>query len=186
MPVIRALAESHTTARSPAVGPGGSARPSESKLCSLRCQICEEWITVSHANNSWAVSERCVILGKPAKWVCRTCRSGCPAVLWISVGAGGGHREHGTAGWPLSWTQAVGGSLPPPLSLECILCSPFPKWGPFSRMQAWESKVLLRPSGVVVIFSHTYICDWTQLRLLYKLLIFGGWVQRPTGLVVAQ
>lgn len=59
MPVIRALVESHATARSPKVGPWGSAKPLESKLCFFKSQICKEWVMVSPANSSWPVCEMC-------------------------------------------------------------------------------------------------------------------------------
>lgn len=34
-----------------------------------------------------------------------------------------------------------------PTSLECTFCPLLPQWEPFSRVQPWESNVLLRPSG---------------------------------------
>ena len=50
--------------------------------------------------------------------------------------------------WPASWTWATRGSWFSPPSLECRFYPPFPQWESFSRMQAWESKVLLRSSGL--------------------------------------
>ena len=44
-------------------------------------------------------------------------------VLSSHVIAGGGHQKGVTASWPLRWTQTIGGgSLSPPLSLECTFC----------------------------------------------------------------
>lgn len=47
-------------------------------------------------------------------------------VGWSSVG--GGHWEDVLFGWPLRGTPAMGGSSPPPLSLEYMLCPHFPCW----------------------------------------------------------
>ena len=49
--------------------------------------------------------------------------------------------------WPWSWTQAIGGSSLPSLSLEYMFCSLFPQLEPFQRMQPRESNVLLRQSS---------------------------------------
>lgn len=80
---------------------------------------------------------------------------------WKNVG--GGHWEEVTTSWPKSWTMGIRGSSIPPMSLECTFCSPSHSGRPF-RTQPWESTVVLRPSELNV--------DWTQWRLLYKLLRF--------------
>lgn len=50
-------------------------------------------------------------------------------------------REH-TTSCLASWIQVVRGSSPSPLSLEWMLCSPFPQWEPFSRAQPRESDAI--------------------------------------------
>ena len=55
--------------------------------------------------------------------------------------------EDVTTDWSMTWTWATGGSSTPPLSLELTFCSLLPHLEPFSNMQPWESKILLRPSG---------------------------------------
>ena len=69
-----------------------------------------------------------------------------------------------TTGWPTSWTQAIKGSSPPPPSLECTFCPPFPQWKPF------QGHNLKR---VMCCWDHLdNMWDWTQLRFLYKLVRF--------------
>lgn len=58
----------------------------------------------------------------------------------------GGHWEDVTAGWPISWNQALGGSSPPPLFLEWISCPHYSQPKSFSRMWPGESNALLRTS----------------------------------------
>lgn len=41
----------------------------------------------------------------------------------------------------------MGGSSLPLLSMECTFHPQFLQWEPFSRMQTWESNVLVKPSG---------------------------------------
>lgn len=48
---------------------------------------------------------------------------------------GGAHWEDRTSSWSMSWTWAIWGSNPPPLSLECTCCPSFLWWEPYSRMQ---------------------------------------------------
>ena len=38
---------------------------------------------------------------------------------------GESHPEDVTTGWPTSWTQAIGGSLPPSMLVECKFCQLF-------------------------------------------------------------
>lgn len=79
---------------------------------------------------------------------------------------GKGHWEDKTSDWPESWTQPITGSSAPPSSLKSTFYPPFTQQALFSRMQSWESKVVLRPSG--------QYSDWTQLRPLWKLLVLAG------------
>lgn len=74
-------------------------------------------------------------------------------------GFGEGNVEDVTTGWTASYTWAIAGSSSTFLSLECMLSPTFPQWEPFSRTLPWESNL-----DVVV-------CDWIQLRPLYKLKI---------------
>lgn len=85
-------------------------------------------------------------------------------LVWRNVGRR--HWEDVTSSWSKGWAQQL--EAPHPLSLcsECMSCQPFPQWEPFSRMQSWESNVLLTPSG--------WHIDWTPLRPLYKLTILAG------------
>lgn len=78
---------------------------------------------------------------------CRTgaCKTVRASHRWWSVG--GGHGEDLSAGWPASWTQAIRGCPHFHLSLECNFCPQFSQGELFSRTQAWEDNVLLRPSG---------------------------------------
>lgn len=71
-----------------------------------------------------------------------------------------------SATWLLSWTQGNQRlrSLCP--DLQMYVLPMLPTVGPISRTQPWESKVLLRPSGL--------ICEWTKLRPLWKLEILVG------------
>ena len=39
-----------------------------------------------------------------------------------------GYWEDLTSSWPASWTWAIDGCLPVPLSLECTFCPPFPHY----------------------------------------------------------
>ena len=83
-----------------------------------------------------------------------------------------------TTDWPMKWTWAFGGSSPPSLSLELMCCPPFPQLEPFSRMQPWKSKVVLRPYGQ---------CTWlNSVKPLYKRYDSGGQVWRSTCLAAAQ
>ena len=74
---------------------------------------------------------------------------------------GGGHQEDMIESWPTSWFQAIGGSPPLPLSLECMFC---PQWELILRTQLWGSNVLLNHLDG--------ISDWNQLKPLCKLLGF--------------
>lgn len=62
---------------------------------------------------------------------------------------------------PVSWTQTVGSFLLPSCLGRCALAT-IPPVGSFSRMQPWESNVLLRP-------SRQRTC-WASLKPLYELL----------------
>lgn len=65
---------------------------------------------------------------------------------------------------PVSWTQTVGSFLLPSCLGRCALAT-IPPVGSFSRMQPWESNVLLRPSGLC--------SDWTPLRPPHKTKILA-------------
>ena len=70
-----------------------------------------------------------------------------PTLFVVYVGVGGGCGEVITTSWPERWTRGIRGPSSPPLSLEGTFCPFFPQWGLFSRIQPWESKVVLRSSG---------------------------------------
>lgn len=96
----------------------------------------------------------------------------------IIVSLGGGHWGDMNAGWLARWTRAIRGSLPTPLSLECMLYPPFPQWELFQRHNLEK---------VRWCWDHLEsISDWMQFRPLYKLLRFGGWMQRSICLAAAQ
>ena len=73
---------------------------------------------------------------------------------------GRGHWEDMTSSWPVHWTQILGGSLPPPLSLECVFLPLFPHSSCFkdTALRCWHHM--------------NWIHDWASLRLLCKLLRF--------------
>lgn len=50
--------------------------------------------------------------------------------------------------------------LTPPLSMKGMVCSPFPQWDLFSRMQPWGSSVMLRPFCLV--------WEWSPLKASVK------------------
>lgn len=76
--------------------------------------------------------------------------------------------------------QVIRGSSPSPLSLAWTLCPPFPPGKPFSRMQVWQSNVLLKPSErymwlkPVTIFAEwersTYLAATQDKPWIYGLL----------------
>lgn len=89
-------------------------------------------------------------------------------------------------GWSISCTWAIGGSSPPPLSLECglPLLSPFPEAA--ARTQPWDNDVVMRLSGwytwlnpVKTSIETFKIWQWDLLisllpktSLIYKFLLF--------------
>lgn len=65
-------------------------------------------------------------------------------LIWQYVTVGGSLGENVTTSWAgTRLDQAIRGSLPLSLSLECTLSSLFPQWKAFSRMKAWESNVFV-------------------------------------------
>ena len=68
---------------------------------------------------------------------------------WLKGMAGGGHQKKVTTSWPVSLTQAFGGSSIPPLPLKYMFGPPFPWWLSFARTQAWESKAWDYGIGII-------------------------------------
>lgn len=65
-----------------------------------------------------------------------------------NVSVRGGRQEDVSIDRPVSWSPAAGGSLSPPLCLECVfhLSTSFPEAAP--RIQSGDSNMLLKPSGL--------------------------------------
>lgn len=72
--------------------------------------------------------------------------------------------------------------LSPPLSLECRLRPPFPKWEPFSRTRPWERNVLLRPYGWYRWLNPIKVSTWT-LRSWWQMWRSTGLAAPMTSLV---
>lgn len=66
---------------------------------------------------------------------------------------------------PWAWPGQLEAPHPPPQSLECTFCPPFPQWEPFLRTQAWESNALLRTPGW---------CKWLKASMQSSKLLAGG------------
>lgn len=80
------------------------------------------------------------------------------------VSVGGGHQEDMTTRWPKrAGLRQWEAPHPLPCPYNIHFAPPFPQLEPFSRMQTWESNVLLNPSEQYA---------FSQVRLLYKLLRF--------------
>lgn len=93
---------------------------------------------------------------------------------------GGHHWEDVTAGWPMGWIQVVGASSSPLLSLDLLVysaqCSHSGSWFPGCSLER-----------VRCCRDHLdWISDWTQLRLLPKLLRCWWLVWRPTCLAIPK
>lgn len=67
---------------------------------------------------------------------------------WLKGIVGGGPQKEVTSSWPVSLTQAFGGSSIPPLPLKYTFGSPFPQWQSFAKDAA------LRKQGLGLWYWH--------------------------------
>lgn len=86
-----------------------------------------------HVTQDWTIDCEQCLLGKFSfSWKLHQNASSlifakqcCAWMFLLELLVGGVHWEDVTAGWSVSWTQAIRGSSPSTLFLECTLCPPF-------------------------------------------------------------
>lgn len=86
------------------------------QIGSIRFQLTNEEL-LSHTASSWQSPSTTIFIFNDLPVLSLR----CPRGIWVDLSIShvrGGHWEDVTASWPLSWTQKIGGSSPPTLSLE--------------------------------------------------------------------